>query len=450
VLVGILAWTTFAFGGAYPGMLVVPALACAGLALAYRPSILASGPAPLLDKLLLIVLGVAALQTLPLPQVALDVAAPGAAGLAGALHLGATGGPQPVTADVPATVAAGTLYAAVLLVFFTARQVFDSGGIRRTVRAIAVIGLLLAGLALAQDATAGGLMYWRWRPLQEGAPPFGPFVNRNYFATWAVMAAPVCIGYLTAHASAHPGAPIHANWRRKAVAWIDGRAALLLLSAALVILALAASLSRSGLLGLVAALLCGGELARRHEGGWLTRAARPAMLVVAAGALAVFLVMTQVGPSVIAARVAAADVAVADRVTIWRDTVPVLRDFWLTGTGIGTYATAMVVYQQSSPGVLFNHAHNHYLQVAAEGGLLLMVPVLLALGVFTRLAWQRLHGDRSGMFWIRAGAASGLVGVAVQSLWETGLTLPANAVLAALLAAIVIHVPGRFGPSRLR
>jgi len=34
---------------------------------------------------------------------------------------------------------------------------------------------------------------------------------------------------------------------------------------------------------------------------------------------------------------------------------------------------------------------------------------------------------------------SGLVGAAVQSLWETGLTTPANAVLAAVLGAIVVH-----------
>ena len=39
----------------------------------------------------------------------------------------------------------------------------------------------------------------------------------------------------------------------------------------------------------------------------------------------------------------------------------------------------------------------------------------------------------------RAGALCGLVGVAVQSVWETGLTAPANAVLAALAAAIAVH-----------
>jgi hypothetical protein len=49
------------------------------------------------------------------------------------------------------------------------------------------------------------------------------------------------------------------------------------------------------------------------------------------------------------------------------------------------------------------------------------------------------------MFWIRTGAASGLCGVAVQSLWETGLAIPANAAMAAVLAAMVVHAAGRSG-----
>ena len=52
---------------------------------------------------------------------------------------------------------------------------------------------------------------------------------------------------------------------------------------------------------------------------------------------------------------------------------------------------------------------------------------------------RRLREDRSAAFWIRAGAASGLVAVAVQSVWETGLQRPANAVLFAILAAVALH-----------
>jgi hypothetical protein len=45
------------------------------------------------------------------------------------------------------------------------------------------------------------------------------------------------------------------------------------------------------------------------------------------------------------------------------------------------------------------------------------------------------------MYWIRAGALCSLAAVAAQSAWETGLTMPANAALAALAAAIAVHDP---------
>ena len=72
---------------------------------------------------------------------------------------------------------------------------------------------------------------------------------------------------------------------------------------------------------------------------------------------------------------------------------------------------------------------------------MLAVPTIVALVFLARLAHRRLRGDRAGLYWIQAGAAAGLVAVAVQSLWETGLRMPANAALAAVLAAIVVHSP---------
>jgi len=39
----------------------------------------------------------------------------------------------------------------------------------------------------------------------------------------------------------------------------------------------------------------------------------------------------------------------------------------------------MMVYQQSPRVVYFNHGHNEYVQMLAEGGLLLAIPVGLAL-----------------------------------------------------------------------
>ena len=52
-------------------------------------------------------------------------------------------------------------------------------------------------------------------------------------------------------------------------------------------------------------------------------------------------------------------------------------------------------------------------------------------------AWlvaKRLREDRTPIFWLRAGAAAGMVALAAQNMVEMTLRMPANAVLFAILA----------------
>ncbi len=433
----MLAWTTFAFGGLYPSTLAVPALLCLILALAYRPWSYGGEVIPRLDVMLALIVATIAVQLIPLPRVAIDFLSPAARRAWEQLSLGVPSS-LPISIDMYRTARALLLATGSFALFLIARRIFAAGGVRIAARGIATVGMLLSAIALAQDATANGLIYWRWRPEDEGPPPFGPFVNRNHFATWIILALPLCIGYLKAHAEAHHhDAPSHAALRRRLVMFFDGRAIVLASAATLMLVALAVTLSRSGLVGLAAgaitgALLGAGRGEQSRKARWWIGAALLAALALA---------YAQIQPAMIQGRLSTAGVSAANRVLIWRDTVPILRDFWLTGTGGGTYLTSMLLYQRSSPGWLYNQAHNHYLQVMSEGGVLVGVPVFAALGLYVREGWRRLLADRSGMFWIRAGAFSGLAAVAVQSLFETGLTMPANAALAAITAALVVHDP---------
>lgn len=396
---------------------------------------------PPLHAWLAVYVAAIALQLLPLPRPLLNVVSPAAGPTAAQLAL-ALPAWLPISIDEPATGGRLLINAALVVVFLVALRIFSTGGVRLFARGVAMMGLLLSLIALAQDSTARGLMYWRWKPLMEGGPPFGPFVNRNHFATWVVLVTPLTIGYLSAHSGAHrsrhaPPMPL----RRRIVTFFDGRAMLLTAAACLMGVALVATLSRSGLLGMAAAAATAVVLRLRHDRAghgpalsWLAAAALAAMLLIAAS--------MPVGR--LTARLAGAPVSATDRVLIWKDTLPMVRDFWLTGTGAGTYETGMLVYQRASPGVRFNQAHNHYLQLAAEGGVLLCAPLLLALAFYVREAWARVAAEHSGMYWIRAGALAGLAGAAAQSFWETGLVTPANAALATVLAAIVIHEPRRY------
>ena len=74
-----------------------------------------------------------------------------------------------------------------------------------------------------------------------------------------------------------------------------------------------------------------------------------------------------------------------------------------------------------------------------RAGLLLGLPVLWALIALARLGYRAVRSDKGEMFWVRIGAAGGLAGVAVQSIWEASLIMPANAVLAGVLGGLLLY-----------
>jgi O-antigen ligase len=321
--------------------------------------------------------------------------------------------------------------------FWTCRRICETGGAGRIIRGIAVIGLLASLAAIIQRSQSRELLYGVWRPLDSGARPFGPFVNRNHFATWIIMGCPLVFGYLLARASTKR--PQHVRQRLVAALQQLGSMRVWLVSAAcMMTLALLISTSRSGLIGLMAALAASVLLSRnRQEAGvlrWMVF--QGALLAIVAISFANFdSLMTRFDETL------AASAAGRGRSAIWADALRLARDFAMTGTGAGTFGTAITVYQTSEPGYSIGQAHNHFLQIAAEGGALVSVPAALAVSAFLVLFSSRLREDRTSDYLMRAGAGAGLAGVFVQSFWETGLRMPANAMLFAVVTAIATYSP---------
>jgi putative inorganic carbon (hco3(-)) transporter len=388
-----------------------------------------------LDRALLIILAVVALPLLPLPTPITSLLSPNLETLKAALSLTtpAPGPMRPLSIDAWSTAWAWMVTAAAMSVFWIARARFAQGGLRRTARMIAALGFAVSLLGIMQAATAGRYVYWRYASELQGANPFGPFFNRNHFATWVIMALPFCIGYLAARSARKQAPADHVAIRTRVAHAIDPRTAWLMTAALIMSVALLLTLSRAGLLAIavsggVTLMLAGRSLAPRRQRGVLIGVAVVALLGFGWADI-----------PALRERVAGTQTGLANRFVIWRESAPVARDFWLTGTGPGTYQEAMFVYQRSDRTVFFNQAHNHYLQVATEGGVLLVIAVGFALVTLVRIARARVKGDTSGMVWSRIGAACGLFAVALQSVWETGLVMPANAALAAILAAVLVH-----------
>jgi O-antigen ligase len=217
----------------------------------------------------------------------------------------------------------------------------------------------------------------------------------------------------------------------------DSRTLWLTAAVCLMLGALLASLSRSGLFGGTAAACVFAIVASRRVPG-----SRMALSLAGVGVL-IAVSSFYVNVSALAERISnTLPSNLGGRLTVWHETWPMVRDFPLTGIGVGAFERAMLVYQQSTRLIFFNHAHNEYLQLLVEGGWLLTIPALLVVAAALRAIAGRLRSDRTPIFWIRLGAVSGMAAVAAQSVWDTGLRMPANAVLfAAAAAAAMFRTP---------
>jgi len=118
------------------------------------------------------------------------------------------------------------------------------------------------------------------------------------------------------------------------------------------------------------------------------------------------------------------------RILVWKDTIKMVRDFPIFGTGLGTYERSFPMYKTFAQQVVFDHAHNDYLELLAEGGIALIIPFLW--GLWRALRWS-IHSSSSI---ITRGAATGMVAMLIHAFFDFNFHIPANAYIFFTLAGI--------------
>lgn len=421
-----------AVGGRYDWSTLPCLAASAALFLVSGARVAADPSTRSIDISIVAALGVIALQLLPLPVGLLQLLSPATAPLQDQYALQPLGTWRPISIHPSATRGALAVAAAAALVFWAAREAFARGGSRAAIRFLGWIGFACALVSLAQRATAPRTIYWTWRLADPRAMPFGPFVDRNQLATWLVLTISLVTGYLVTRVSVHKEERAARGWRASLVAMLQGDSLGLIGCVGAMLITLAATLSRSGFVAIVASATIGTALADGDR--------RRSLRVGAAAAIAFLAIALWLNAQGVLQRAQSTlDSNEVGRIAIWRETMHIISDFPITGTGAGTFADAMFIYQRTAPDVLFNHAHDEYLQLLTEGGLILLIVVLTGLTCLLQLARTRLAHEHGARRFIRIGAGAGLAAIAVQSIWETGLRAPANLLLAAILAALAVR-----------
>ena len=332
-----------------------------------------------------------------------------------------------LTLDRSETRQALVLLATDLVFFFLATQLFSGAG-SAALPPLGLVALIFAAslglFAILQSASGTERIYGVVET--PGGMLFGPYVNRDHFAGLMEMLLPVGIFYVAG------------RQERFSLERSVGRVSALALALASLFL----SASRGGLLALaaetaIAAAILRRAAARSRQG---RRLAAAAALALAAG----LVVFAYVDPGWAASKLGS--VTYVDRTwkewaglrqSMLHDGLSMWRDHPLLGVGLGDFETAYPRYQSFPTDMWIDHAHNDYVEAAAETGLAGLLLLLAALALFIRLAFRDcMNPFHSHPAWIRLGAALGCCGLLVHSFVDFNLHIPANAAWFAVLAGI--------------
>jgi len=200
--------------------------------------------------------------------------------------------------------------------------------------------------------------------------------------------------------------------------------------------------SRGGMLAIVAEFaVLGLVLARQKKG---------LRIAVGVGAFAIVLVgmLTWLGGKELTQRVstiskeARTEISGGMRLSIDRDTVHMFRSHPVMGWGLGTFPVVYPEFRSFYTNFFVNEAHNDYLQLLAEMGLLGFGVMLWFLVVLFRHALPKIRNWTSEV----SGAVTlacilGSTGILVHSLFDFNLQIPANAALFYVLCTLAAAPP---------
>jgi O-antigen ligase len=125
---------------------------------------------------------------------------------------------------------------------------------------------------------------------------------------------------------------------------------------------------------------------------------------------------------------------------IWRDTVAMIRANWVTGVGVGAFPTAFSHYSQDDGSSLISQAHNDYLQIVADGGLVGAGLALWFLVIVGRDFARSLRQRDDARVAMALGCGGGVFALLVHSLFDFNLQLPSNAFLFLVLVAVLARL----------
>lgn len=318
---------------------------------------------------------------------------------------------------------------ATLLIYFAATLVFTDSPhrLRLLVRTIIIFGFFLAIFGLTQSFVSPNRVYWVRELAQSTA--FGPFINRHHFAGYMELTLGLPLGLLFAGS-------------------LDKEKRFIYLFAALLMgVALIMTNSRGGIISVVAEILFLVALTmfrkrKKREAQDKTQRIRAAALrsaLALALIVGLFAGVVLLGGEAVLSRFVGtvnAEDPTTGRAHFWSVTTDIIKAHPFLGTGLGAFAVVYTRYDSRNGLYRLEQAHNDYLQVLSDGGIIGAALGLFFIVMLFRMGFARRESRDDFRSGVAIGALAGCFAVLVHSFFDFTLHTTSNALLFLVLAAL--------------
>jgi O-antigen ligase len=364
--------------------------------------------------LLLVFIG---FQLVPLPLSLLEILSPTRAELLQSLDRVVPGTRSaPISVFPSATLAHLLRMAAYAVVFVLTRELAWRTPARRWLIVAPIIAVA------AVESVLGLLQY---DPVDRTSFARGTYVNQNHFAGLLELALPFAAVY-----------PITVLAARRRHRFRPELSALAIAVAVLILIAIIFSMSRMGFAASFSSLFMMGMLVMRGQASSRKR-------FIAPGLVAVSLIVGffYLAPDSLIGRFGEAlggsEITPGERIQMWRDTWQLAKNYPLAGCGLGAFESAFLRYKAVAPQFAVDFAHNDYLQLFVELGVVgfALVAAFMA-ALFFRTIVTALDRVDSQDRYLGIACFGSFVAILIHSLTDFNFYIPANAMLLAWISGV--------------
>lgn len=263
----------------------------------------------------------------------------------------------------------------------------------------------------------------------------GTFVNRNHLAGYLELAGAAALGLILSDLGGGGG---RRTLRQRVAELITllfstkmrARLALIVMAVALVL-----TRSRMGNIAFVGSLsVCAmGYVMLRHR----QHALKAFVLFGSVIAVDILIVSQWYGLDRVIQRIEQTDLSVDSRTVFLRHAPAAVDAYRTTGSGLGTFAVAFSPFRTAELEPYFDHAHNDYIEFMVETGTVgLSLLAAFVLMHVVHAVWTLMSRRRRMIAAVSFSALMGMSAIAIHSVADFNLQIPANAATLLVLMAL--------------